>query len=38
MMKNTTTLTDYIADHCYKGMEKALSAERYPYGSAAVQN
>jgi hypothetical protein len=30
MMKNTATLTDYIADHCYKSMEKALAAERYP--------
>ena len=30
-MKSTTTLTVYIADHWYKRMEKALSAERYPF-------
>ena len=29
MMKNTTTLTDYNANHCYKSMEKTLLAVRY---------
>ena len=30
MMKNTTTLADYITNHCHQCIEKALSIVRFP--------